>query len=260
MSITLTNLGYQALRDIGCLRPGQTTSADVLADILAAANQMVDAWTLDRFLVPAIGAVTYTLTPEKRTYTIGPGADLNGPRPMRIEEANIILNTVTPTVRKELAVIQDDQWSKIAVQDIAAAIPLELWYPHNFDPATQRATLYLWPGPQSPYQLELFTDDFSALQQFADLVTAYTFAAGYERFIRKQLGVEIAPMMRIYAKVPGPGGIRGYDAGMLAEVKRQALEARDALETYNTPIRVLRGNQYGSTGGSRRGFNYAIGQ
>ena len=76
MALNLTQLAYQALRDLGCLRPGQTTSADVLADILAAANEVIDQWALERLFVlyGAAPGTTLTSFPDLTTsYALAPG-------------------------------------------------------------------------------------------------------------------------------------------------------------------------------------------
>ena len=42
------------------------------------------------------------------------------------------------------------------------------------------------------------------LSAFADLTTAYTLASGQQQFLRKNLATKIAPMMKLYFKIPEP--------------------------------------------------------
>jgi len=262
MSLTFTQLATQSLRDIGCLRPGQQTSTDVLADCLTAGNQLLDGFLIDKLLVYTISIAAYTLTAAKQSYTIGPAEsapNFTAARPTRIEEANLILNTVTPVVRLPMQLLDDSQWAAIRVQQIPSAIPLKLYYDGGYSQTTGAATIYLWPGPLANYQLELFT--WQQLQEFADLTTSYIFPPGYARLMRKALGVEIAPMMRMYAKVPGPGGIRGYDPQMLALVIAQADQARMDVEAYNAPAPVaISDPMFGGGAARRTAWNYAIGE
>ena len=54
------------------------------------------------------------------------------------------------------------------------------------------ATISVWPIPDnSSCQLVLYTP--TALSQFADLTTAYTFPPGYEEAMRYQLALRLAP-------------------------------------------------------------------
>lgn len=248
-SYTLQQFAVQALRDIGCLRSGQSfiagPNADIIQDILTAAQQLVDAWLLDELLVPFIRIDVYTLTAGTQYYTIGPnettGRVLNegnittkpiqATRPTRIQWANLLINTTNPVVRQPIEILRDDdEWGKLRVQQIPFAIPYKLYYDHQFDPTNGFGVLYLWPGPLASYQLEVFT--WQQIQNFADAVTAYSFGPGYARFIRKTLAVEIVPMMRMYVKERRLGI---PDPIMLNEVKVQAKHARRDLERYNAP-------------------------
>jgi hypothetical protein len=257
---SLSDFAYEALRDIGCLRPGQRTSTDVLNDIFSAGNEMFEAWKLDELLVNSEEISTFPLVAGQQIYTIGPtevAPNFTGDRPTRIEFANIILGTVYPVVRQPVEILRDPaEWARIRLQIIPYSIPQKLYYDGGYN-STGAGMIYLWPGPQSNYQLELYT--WQQFAQFADLNTAYSFPPGYARLIRKALGVEIAPMMRMYAKVPGPGGIRSYDQAMLAMVQKQADDAREAVESYNAPEPAVVVDP-AFTGSSRRGsFNYGTG-
>jgi len=235
MSVTLTQLTYQALRDIGALRPGQTTSTDVLNDCLTEANQMLQMFLMDELMVFTILQSDYTLTALSQFYTIGPNENppnFRATRPTKIENANIIINTVSPVVRRPMTILNHEEYANIRVQQIPSALPLKIYYDYGFT-TSQAGTIFIWPGPISGYILELFT--WQQLSTFPDLVTPLTFPPGYERLLRKNLAVSIAPMMRLYAKVPGPGGMRSYDPLMLEEVKMQAVEAKMWVKSFNAP-------------------------
>lgn len=271
---TMSQLAYQALRDLGCLRPGGIPSADTLNDILTAGNSMLDAWLLDEFLVFADTASAYPLTAGIQQYIIGPTqppsnyietnypslyangyAYIQAPRPTSIDDCNIILNTFSPVVRNQVEIINRDQWAAIAVQQLPDAIPLMLYPDFNFDNTYGFMTLNLWPGPLYAYELELYT--WQQLQSFPDLVTAISFPPGYARLVQKNLAVEIAPMMELYNKI---GKIdRNVSATMYTRVKQQAKEAMDLVKSYNAYQPVITCDEaYLST--HRRGaWNYGTG-
>lgn len=274
ITYTATQLGYKAMRYLGAMRPGQTPSPDMLNDILSELNDMIDAWQLDRRKIWAVDPQIYTLTATVQFYFIGPnatgGTDANGNtwgvlggaatlRPTAIENANIVLTGLSnPPVRRPIALINADQWADIRVQSIPSAIPLRLWYDHNFGqdlatPAPNQGigAVYLWPGPLGNYSLELYTtDNIAQLLAFANLTTAYAFPPGYPQAVALSLAEKIAPMVQVYLKIKNP---------LTAEVKRQAAEARAVIEGYNAPTRLMKVDS-AVLGNARGGWNYAIGE
>src|SRR5258707_251251 len=124
-----------ALVDLCVIPFGQVGSPDILVGGLRYLNQMIERWTLDRFMIPALRADIYNLT-GAQTYTIGPtGANFTATRPLGIEYANCLLNNVTPIYRKQLLVTYEAaDWAAIKVREILNVIPWLLYYDKNFDP------------------------------------------------------------------------------------------------------------------------------
>jgi len=259
MGVTATQLAYRALRDIGCLRPGQTTSTDVLNDILTALNEHIDLDLLNPLMRYAFRPDVYNLTASTMTYQIGPGqvgVNFNAPRPTAIQDANLILNDVNPFVRLPIEIIDVDKWAAIRVRNIPAALPLALYYDKNFDPTGQFATINLWPGPLKNYQLELFTSQ--QLQTFPDLTTVLNWPPGYVLYLRKSLAVDIAPMMEIYSKLARLSQPR---EALLERVEAQARQAKDDIESYNATSPVLQIDPaYQSADQKATPWNYSIGE
>ena len=255
MQVTATQIAYRALRDIGCLRPGQSTSSDVLNDMLSALNEMIDQWLLDQLMVFSVRADIYNLVASQQVYTIGPvGANFIAPRPTEVQDANILLTNVSPVVRLAMEIINVDTWAAIRVRVIPSAIPLMLYYDKNFDPVNGFATLNMWPGPLLNYQLELFS--WQQLQSFADLVTSYNIPPGYATALRKNLSVEIVPMMEIYSKLSRTEAPR---PDMVDRVTEQARHAKEEIQSYNAPTpRLTIDEAYRAGRGAA--WNYAIGE
>jgi hypothetical protein len=253
MSLTCTQLAYQALRDLSCLRPGQTTSTDVLNDILVQAQQMIDSWLLEPLLVPFIRLDDYALTINQQSYTIGPGGNLNTTRPTQIETAALILNNVTPNVRLTLEVINVQSREMIPVDAISNSVPRRLYYDKAYN-ASGLGNIFIWPGPLLAYLLELGT--WQQIQNFADLTTVYNFPPGYSKLLRKGLAKTIAPSMRTYAKVPGPGGLTSYDPQMLELVIADFTDAKEKLESYNAPDPIAPVDEAWSSSSPKSGWNY----
>ena len=279
MPITLggsSGLAYLALRDLGCLRPGMGFSPDMGNDILLAANQMLDAWLLKSLYVPWQVITQFTTIGGSQYYCIGPNETANrfingqsfnpiqATRPVRIEYCDVILNTFSPVVRQPVEILEDDKdWERIRVQNIPTAIPLKLYYDKSANPDGHGGAfglLYLWPGPQASYQIELM--QWEPLQQFPSLVASITVPPGYQRLIQKQLAVEIAPLARMYAKLhPHDESLKDYDPEMLMMVKQQAAEAKRDVEGQNAPAaRTIIGTAWFGGSGRPGSWSYGTGE
>lgn len=249
-AFSATKLIYQAYRDIGGARPGPTSilGTDMLNDCLDALNQVIDGLLLDEMMVFARLQETFNLVINTQSYTIGPGATFNTVRPTRIQDASVILNNVTPNVRVALECINVDEFASIPVPVLGNGLPSKLYYARDFTSANGWGTIALWPGALYAYQLEIFT--WQQLQQFADLATTYIFPPGYPRMLRKLLALEIAPMMKIYFKIPDP---------LLSEVAEQAADAVNKVRSYNAaaPKMACDPAMVGELG--RGGFNWLSG-
>ena len=251
--MTSSTLIYRSLRDIGCLRPGQSTSTDVLNDCRDALNEMIDAWQIDGLMVYASVANIWDLTAGVQSYTIGPTGALVGERPTDILDANIILNTSLPSIRRPLRMLNVDEWASIRVRDIPFALPTAIYYDRGFG-AGGNATVNLWPGPLASYQLELFTQQ--TLQNFPDLSTNYEFPPAYGKAMRKNLAVEIAPMMEVYNKL---ANLERPRPALLQLVTQQAAETLAVIKSYNAPTPMTYCDP-AFTGGGSGGFNWMTGE
>ena len=246
-SSSLTDFAQDALYDLNCLVPGQAATDDHLNAIRRAANQMLSAWLIDKFMVVALIPTLTTLQVSKAQYQCGPGADID-PRPTRIDAANIILGQGTSKIRRSLRDYRREGWENIAVRDIPNSLPQGFYYDGNFD-IDGMATLNLWPAPDQAYSLETFA--WSQLQQFADNTTQYGFPPGYDLMIRKNLAVTIAPMMRSYWKIK-------LSEPLIRMIENEARVAKAAVQSYNAPAPLL-GSDPAFTLARRGGWDYTTG-
>lgn len=273
MSASLTTLAYQACRDLGCLRAGTVAvqSTDLLNDILASANQIIDADRIDEMMVFATPAQIFTLTTLLEQYKIGPtqiAPNFTAQRPTGIVDANVIINfSATPTVRKPLALWTVDEWAAITVRALTpaavapiGAIPDGLYYDNDFNETDGSATINLWPAPQyQPQQLEIFTTQTLPFNSFADLTTVYNFPPAYERYIRKAIADEIMPMMVMNWKAHRLEGLQAPSEQMWAKVHQQAIDAKAAVMSANAPDAIKNVQPMFRGAGQKGVFNYAVG-
>jgi hypothetical protein len=178
---------------------------------------MLASWSVERMNIFTILRSEYPLVTATQSYTIGSSGVFNSTRPVKIERASILIANAggSGKISQPLDLIDEKQWSDIVERGASGVIPRVLYA----DMAFPLATLYLWPVPTftgTAPQLELWT--WSQLQSFADLTTAYTFPPGYDRALKFNLAVEVAPQFGI---VPTP------------QVQQIAADSKAALRMLN---------------------------
>lgn len=225
-------------------RPQRTPSPDQFAECLPILNRMSGIWSTNRMNVYTIDISAYPLVAGRKTYTIGGpglGADFDAPRPLSIDRANIIVNTTSPVVRTPVAILNDQQWREINVQDIPNGIPSKLYN----DGAFPLSTIYLWTQALTTYQLELYT--WRALPRFASINDQVFLPDGYETAIVYNLAVYFATQFPTQQR-------------MLRESYQIARESLAAIQHLNAPDTMMRCDP-SVLGGSRRGgWSYLTGR
>jgi hypothetical protein len=97
MSVTALALITDAFMDLGIYSQGETPSAPDTQLALRILNRMVNGWQTQSLTVTAIQRMLFPLIANKQTYTIGPGADLDIPRPVRLSGAGLLLAGLSAT-------------------------------------------------------------------------------------------------------------------------------------------------------------------
>ena len=226
----LSQIVYMAVRDLGCLRAGQRPSIDVINDCLQPANDIFEIWGIDNDMIYSSRDDIWWLTAGKRDYIIGPtaAADINTTRPVKFDRANVILIESAPPVHKEIQIINHYEWADIRLPDMAPAIPQKLYYEDDYAVGGITGTIHLWPAPMLNYGLEAWT--WQQFAPFSDVSSPYNFPQAYLYAFRKSLAVEIAPMMRLRAKVER---LRLPSQGMTELLMQQAQNAVEKIKSLN---------------------------
>lgn len=175
-----------ALLEINAVPPGDAISAANASYALSKANRMLDQWAAQKRFVYAVSLGTpFGLVPGLNPHTIGP-TNATFPlalRPVKIENANLIINT-NPVVKRPLYVIQGTEGEKWyaakRVPSIQTSVPMELYY----QPDWPNGSLFFYPVPNTAYQVELGT--WSLLGSIV-LNQTYSFPPGYEEAITLSL-------------------------------------------------------------------------
>lgn len=206
-----------ALHDLGVLAEGEAPSGQEAADALIVLNQMADALGIERLILYEIVRTTQTLTASTASYTIGTGGTINIVRPVWIDHAGLVVDTTaTPPVEIPISVLTDDEYARWPSKTLTSTQPYAIWYDYKWTAGL--GTVFVLPIPTvSTTQLVLYTPGV-AVAQFANLSTVYTFPPGYQRALRKNLALEIAPM---------------FHASPSPLLVNQAIESKAAIKRAN---------------------------
>ena len=237
---TTRSLIRGAMRLIGVVESAENVPANEAQDALEALNAMLQSWSLEKLLIWHIGRLSVPLLTGKQTYTWGPGGDIAGLRPLRLENALLNLGTevsASGPLEWPVVILSQEEyerrlWLKAMGSQYVLAVYLETSFP--------LARLHVWPVPfDSTTSLELFP--WLPLTAVPDLDTEIAYPPGYERMLRFGLAVELAPE---------------YGRTVSAEVASGFISARANIKTVNVivplmaqPIHSAYGDAWGS--GSR---------
>ena len=200
VATNLAGLLSPALRIAGITkRPGIMPNVDQFTELIPAMNRMIGSWNVDGHKIFTTGITPWTLVASQKIYTIGPGADFDGPRPIYITAANIIFPT-SPQVRRPINVyMNEDVWRTIRVQDIPGAPPTDLYYDGSMD-ENGWGSIYLKPQAPASYILELYT--WLALKaDFSSVEDAVILPPGYEEAITLNFALRVAQLYPLEAHI-----------------------------------------------------------
>lgn len=242
MSVPVLTVVKDALYELGALDLAVAPDGDITAFVIGRANRLIDSWNAVREAVYAVTMTTYTITPNLQPHTIGPsGATWTATvRPVDPEGFNVILNNVTPTVRRPLNIRDYQWWMSLPVQGVSTPFPTDVYY----DPAWPLGKCYFWPVPTTAYQIEIITRIVLSEVTATD---TYTMPPGYQEAFTLTLSEDLAASLG--RAVPD-------------DVTKRAAKARGRVFANNgVPHRLVTADsgipQSGS--GTRAVFNYRTG-
>lgn len=227
MDKTVQQYTIDALRLAGQLeKPGGQPSPESIAEVAEFLNQMLDSWNTMRNSIYALTDLTFNLTSGQYIYTIGPGANFNGPRPQKIQRIDLIYETMPQLLRLPIELIDADQWAAIRVPNLPTAVPFKCYYDNGYSQSpggeTGWGTLYFWPGPMAGFEIEMWIwDALPSTLGIGD--TLYT-PPGYARAITYGLAAEI---LQLYPK--------RLNAEKEAGILRIAKDAKQWVDALNAP-------------------------
>ena len=207
----------RALRLLGVLAEGETTSASVSQDSLMAMNQMIDSWNTERLSVFSTQDQVFNWPPDLITRTLGPTGDFVGNRPILVDDATYFRDAST-NVSYGIKLINQQQYDGIAVKTVTSTYPqvmfVNMTYPN--------ITMTIYPKPTRV--LEWHIVSVEVLSQPATLATTLAFPPGYLRAFTYNLAMEIAPEFGVEPS---------------QQVMRIAMTSKRNLKRINNPDDVM---------------------
>ncbi len=217
MATTAGDQINRALRLLGVLAEGETTSAAVSQDALTALNQMIESWNTERLSVFSTQDQVFTWPTSTIKRTLGPTGDFVGNRPILIDDATYFRDPST-NVSFGIKIINQQQYDGIAVKTVTSTYPQVLWVNMTYPDIE----MYIYPMPTR--LLEWHFVSVEELSQPATLSTILTFPPGYLRAFVYNLAMEIAPEFGVE---PSP------------QVQRIAMTSKRNLKRINNPDDVM---------------------
>ena len=207
----------RALRLLGVLAEGETTSASVSQDSLMAMNQMIDSWNTERLSVFSTQDQVFNWPPDLITRTLGPTGDFVGNRPILVDDATYFRDAST-NVSYGIKLINQQQYNGIAVKTVTSTYPQVLFVNMTYP----NITMTIYPKPTRV--LEWHIVSVQELSAPATLSTTLAFPPGYLRAFTYNLAMEIAPEFGVE---PSP------------QVQRIAMTSKRNLKRINNPDDVM---------------------
>jgi hypothetical protein len=207
----------RALRLLGVLAEGETTSAEVSQDALTAMNQMIDSWNTERLSVFSTQNQVFTWPASAISRTLGPTGNFVGNRPVTVQDSTYFRDPLT-NVSYGIKIINQQQYDGIAVKTVTSTYPQVLWINMSYPDIE----MYVYPVPLR--DLEWHFVSVEELTQPAVLATELAFPPGYLRAFTYNLACEIAPEFGVE---PSP------------QVKRIAMTSKRNIKRINNPDDVM---------------------
>lgn len=228
---TALDLLTLALKDIGALGIGQSISAEDTADGLATLNMMMDQLSVERLGVFHL-IDTAKQSTGAQSYTIGTGGDFNIARPVKINAAyaRLASSGAGSAVDYRITMIDArEDYARISLKTLVS-------FPEYafLDTAYPLANLFLYPVPNSSYELHIVTMD--ALQQFATAATAVNLPGPYKALLRYNLAIYLAPS---YQLEPTPALVR-----LAMNAKRVVKRMNNQIPSLSMPRGLMSKSRY----------------
>lgn len=183
-----------ALKSAGVLGVGQTALAEDVNDSFTLLNFMLAQWQRKRWLVWTLDTFSVACN-GSQSYTVGPGGNINCPRPDRLESAFFRQNIPSNPnqIDYPLEIIEArEAYNQIALK-MLGSFPTYIYYQSDFP----LGLIYPWPLPSDLYQVFISIKtqlrQFTTLSQSVNLPPEYFAAILYNLSVRLRTAYQMPP-------------------------------------------------------------------
>lgn len=216
--MTARELISAALRLLGAIAPGESLAASEAKDGLSALNLMLDSWSTESLMIYQTEIENFPFVVGKQTYSMGAGGDFDTARPVSIGNALVRIPSAGTNTELPIKVVTEDEWARIILKETASSIPTYLYMEGSYP----LATLYIWPVPSVANELVLYSA--KPLTKLTSLDSEISMPPGYERALKYNLAVELAPE---------------FGRSVTPEVLGVAVDSKAALKRINSKPQYL---------------------
>lgn len=192
---TARDLITRAFTELQIYKPGEQLLDTDAAYGLLVANDMLDSWSNESLTCYAILEQSVQLIPGQYQYTVGPGGNVNGTRPLKLIKdpgGAYIQDNAGNTY--DMEVVERDFWNLITLRgtpqggdSINSNIPSVLFY----DPQFPLGILNFYPTPNIGYTA--YWDSYLQIADFSGISGAFSFPPGYKDAVQLNLSIALAP-------------------------------------------------------------------
>lgn len=200
LSRSATDFIKSALRLVGALRSGLNLTGDELKDCQTVLNDMLDAFSAERVMIPAVTVQKLDqnqnplmLIPNQQSYTLGNLTQTENfllGRPSRIDRVSVLYSASQSTpVELPLEMLDDQQWQGVANKNTPSILPQQCFVDES-NAVFPDMVLSFYPVPTQANPVIIYL--WTVLQMFPDLTSQFLFPPAYAEMLRYQLATRLA--------------------------------------------------------------------
>ena len=202
----------RALRLLGVLAEGETTSASVSQDSLTALNQMIDSWNTERLSVFSTQDQMFTWPAGFINRTLGPTGDFVGNRPILLDDATYYRDPGT-NVSFGIKFINQQQYDGIAVKTVTSTYPQVIFVNMTYPDID----MFIYPKPTRDLEWHFISvEELTPARQLGD---QHPVPAWLPTCLHLQLGLR--DCARVWCRAQPPSFPNCYDQQAQSEAHQQ---------------------------------------
>lgn len=203
----------RAMRIVGIIGQSETISSSEADDGLVVLNDMLALWATDRTFAYTITQNVFPLVSGVNTYTIGSSGNFVMPRPVKIDNVFVRINSIDFPLKE----INSQDYDSISYK-LNSNIPEYFYYDAGFP----LGNIFLYG---TPTQGSIYIDTWQQLNSFTNLATDLTFPPGYATAIAYNLAKFISPE---------------YGVGLTTESAQIAVDSLGMVRARNNQTPVMK--------------------